>query len=227
MKPHKSPVRIWDLPTRVFHWLLALMVIAAVVTAKVGGDAMVWHFRLGLAVLALLAFRVVWGVIGGHWSRFASFAYGPASVWRYLTGRDRPGDRFDVGHSPLGAWAVWALLVALLLQVATGLVADDEIASVGPLNRFVSSDTALKLTWYHKEVGEKLIIILVVLHLGAMAFYRWVKRRDLVGPMVSGDQPAEAGTPASEDGAGHRLLALGVAAACAALAAWVASLAAP
>ena len=80
-------MRVWDLPTRAFHWVLAVAVIAAVITAKIGGDAMVWHMRMRLLVLALLVFRLVWGFVGGHWSRFASFVYGPASVLRYLRGR--------------------------------------------------------------------------------------------------------------------------------------------
>jgi cytochrome b len=223
-EPVHEPVRVWDLPTRMFHWLLALAVIGAVVTAKVGGNAMVWHFRLGLAVLALLAFRIVWGFVGGRWSRFASFAHGPGAVARYLKGHPRPGERFEVGHSPLGAWSVFALLLVLAVQVGTGLVADDEIASVGPLNRFVDTDTGLTLTWFHKEVGEKVVIVLVALHLGAIAFYRWVRRRDLIGPMLRGDQLLPAGTPASDDGTVRRLMALVLIVACIGLARWVASL---
>jgi cytochrome b len=222
--PAEGPVRIWDLPTRLFHWALAALVIGAVASAKIGGNAMVWHVRFGLAVLALLVFRLVWGVIGGRWSRFASFAYGPASVWRYLRGQARPEDRFDVGHSPLGAWAVFAMLAVLALQVASGLVADDEIAHIGPLNRFVSSDTALKLTWLHKAVFEKLVIALVALHVAVILFYRFARRRDLIGPMLHGDQTAPAGTPSSGDGTARRVLALACLLACAALAVWVASL---
>jgi cytochrome b len=220
-------IRVWDLPTRLFHGLLALAVIGAIVTAKIGGNAMVWHFRLGLTVLALLAFRLVWGFVGGRWSRFVSFAYGPAAVWRYLKGRAAPGERFDVGHSPLGALSVFALLLALSVQVASGLVADDEIASVGPLNRLVATETGLWWTWFHKEVGEKVVIVLVALHLGAIAFYRWVRRRDLVGPMVRGDRMLPAGTPASDDGTVRRLMALVLIVACVALARWVASLGTP
>ena len=120
-------LRVWDLPTRIFHWTLALTLVASVVTAKIGGNAMVWHMRLGLVALALLLFRVAWGFVGGHWSRFASFLYPPRSVLAYLRGDSGPGGRFDVGHSPLGALSVFALLALLIAQVATGLVADDEI----------------------------------------------------------------------------------------------------
>ena len=116
MTPHT--VRIWDLPTRLFHWALAACVIGLVITAKVGGNAMEWHFRLGYAVLALLVFRVVWGLIGGRWSRFSAFLYSPARLVRYLRGNAHPED--SAGHSPLGALSVFALLAVLGAQVGTG-----------------------------------------------------------------------------------------------------------
>ncbi|HJV60142.1 MAG TPA: cytochrome b/b6 domain-containing protein, partial [Albitalea sp.] len=97
------PVRVWDLPTRLFHWVLAACVVGSIVTAQVGGNAMPWHFRLGYAAFTLLLFRATWGVIGGHWSRFARFIYSPATVLRYLRQQSRPGEHHDVGHSPLGA----------------------------------------------------------------------------------------------------------------------------
>ena len=99
-----NAVRIWDLPTRLFHWSLAICVIALVVTAKVGGDAMNWHFRLGYAVFTLLLFRLLWGLVGGHWSRFASFFPTPGRLARYLGGRATAHD--TAGHNPLGALSV-------------------------------------------------------------------------------------------------------------------------
>jgi cytochrome b len=215
-------VRVWDLPTRLFHWLLALAVIGAVVSAKIGGNAMQWHFRLGLFVLALLAFRVVWGVIGGTWSRFASFIYAPGTVLGYLRGAPpRAGQHLDVGHNPLGSFSVFGLLGILGVQVATGLVADDEIATVGPLNRFVSGDLAKTATSWHTEGGQWLILGLVGLHVAAIVFYLVARKTNLVRPMVLGDKPLPAATPASTDTLGTRLLALAVGAACAALAVWV------
>ncbi len=151
--PASVRVRVWDLPTRLFHWLLAACVIGAVISAKIGGNAMVWHMRLGYAVLALLLFRLVWGLVGGRWSRFASFIYGPAAYWRYLSGRARAEDQFEVGHNPLGALSVFAMLAWLALQVGSGLIADDEIAITGPLVRFVSIETSLSWTAHHKTWG--------------------------------------------------------------------------
>ena len=100
-------VRVWDLPTRVFHWTLAACVIALVATGQIGGSAMDWHFRFGYAVLTLLLFRLAWGFVGGHWSRFSSFLYAPSTVLRYLRGQGGP--ELSAGHNPLGAGSVFAL----------------------------------------------------------------------------------------------------------------------
>ena len=217
-------VRVWDLPTRLFHWTLMLCVIGSVVSAKIGGNAMVWHFRFGYVVLALLAFRLLWGLVGGHWSRFASFVYGPAALRRYLQGASRPDDHHEVGHSPLGALSVFALLALLAAQVGTGLFADDEIASSGPLVRFVSGATSSLATGWHKNWGQWLILAMVALHVAAIVVYRVKHGRDLVTPMIAGDKLLPAGVPPARDTLATRALALGLLAVCGVLAAWVASL---
>jgi cytochrome b len=222
--PTDKPVRVWDLPTRLFHWTLASAVVISVFSARIGGNAMIWHFRCGFLVFTLLAFRLLWGVVGGRWSRFASFVHAPGTVWRYLRGTSRPGERLDVGHSPTGALSVFALLGVLALQVATGLVADDEIASVGPLNPYVSGATARRASAWHSHWGQWIIIGLVALHIAAIAWYLVGRKTDLVGPMVSGDKALPADTPASADGLRQRLLALALVALCAFGVGWVASL---
>ena len=214
-------IRVWDLPTRLFHWLLAAAVIGAVITANIGGNAMVWHFRLGLLVLGLLLFRVVWGLVGGRWSRFASFLYAPPTLLRYLRGQSRAEERLDVGHSPLGALSVFALLTLLSLQVGTGLVADDEIANVGPLNRFVSGQTAQLATGWHQEFGQWIVIGLVLLHVAAIVYYAVARKQNLVRPMLGGDKALPPSTPASDDGLGQRLLALAIAGASVSVVLWV------
>ncbi len=222
--PAAVPVRVWDLPTRLFHWLLALAVIGAVLSAKIGGGAMVWHFRCGYAVLALLSFRLLWGLVGGRWSRFASFVYAPATLWRYLRGRSSEQEkrqRLEVGHSPTGALSVFALLAIVAVQLGTGLVADDEIANQGPLIRYVSSDNALLATSWHKTWGQWLVLGLVVLHVLAIVFYLVKKRSNLIGPMLSGDKPLPPGTPASADGLPQRLVAAVLLALCLGLVWWV------
>jgi cytochrome b len=213
--------RVWDLPTRLFHWLLAIAIAGSVVSAKIGGNAMVWHMRLGCLVLALVGFRLLWGFVGGRWSRFASFIYAPGTVLRYLRGQQRPGEHLDVGHNPLGSLSVFALLALVALQVGTGLVADDEIATTGPLNRFVGGALAGSATSWHKGWGQWILLGLVALHIGAIVYYRLARRKNLVRPMIGGDKPLPAGTPASNDNLATRGLALLLAAGCAALAIWV------
>ena len=225
VEPRLRAVRVWDLPTRLFHWLLTACVVGSFVSAKIGGAAMAWHLRLGYAVATLLLFRLVWGFVGGRWSRFGQFVRSPAAVLRYLRGEARAGDWFDVGHSPLGALSVLAMLVFLAAQVSSGLFADDEIATTGPLIRFVSGATSLQLTWYHKAVGQRVLLALVVLHLLAIAYYIW-RGRTLVRPMIGGDHAFDAAreVPAAADGAGRRLLAAALVAACAGGVAWLVSL---
>lgn len=217
MRATLEPVRVWDLPTRAFHWLLAATIVGSLVSAKIGGNAMVWHLRFGYLVFGLLLFRLVWGVAGGRWSRFASFVPTPARVFAYLRG----ARGVQAGHSPLGALSVLAMLAFLAALVATGLFADDEIASTGPLSRQVSNATASLATGWHKHIGQWVILGLVALHLAAIAFYDLHLRQRLTRAMVVGDQILPAGTPASADGAGARAVALAVFAGCATLVGWV------
>ena len=217
-------VRVWDLPTRLFHWLLAACVLGSIVSAKIGGNAMAWHFRFGYVVLTLLAFRLLWGFVGGRWSRFASFLYAPGTVLRYLRGTSRDDEHHHVGHNPLGAFSVFGFLVLLLTQVATGLVADDEIANSGPLVKFVSGAASSLATGWHKRYGQWLIITLIVLHVGAIAFYWLRHRRNLVAPMWHGDKPLAATVPASADGPKARTIAAILLLACAGAVAWLVSL---
>lgn len=216
-----QPVRIWDLPTRVFHWALAVCVTGLVITGNVGGNAMAWHFRLGYAVLTLLLFRIVWGVVGGRWSRFVHFVRGPGTIGRYLRGRAEPGEHLDVGHNPLGALSVLALLTLLLLQASFGLVADDEIANVGPLNKYVDASLAAAATAWHKGAGKLILIALVVLHIGAIVYYRVRKGQNLVAPMIGGDKHVAADVPPARDDRVTRGLALVLLLACSALVAFV------
>jgi cytochrome b len=226
-EPAASPavsVRVWDLPTRLFHWVLVLSVVGSFTTGYLGGNAMAWHLRFGYVSFTLLAFRLLWGFCGGHWSRFRSFTYAPAASLRYLQGQSRPGEHHHVGHSPLGAFSVFALLAFLAAQVATGLFADDEIATTGPLNRFVTAKTASLLSHWHKDYGQRIIMVLVLLHLGAILFYLLRLRRNLVRPMLSGDKVLEPGVPPAVDSVGSRLLALALLLVAAAGVAWLVAL---
>lgn len=199
-------VRVWDLPTRLFHWLLAASVFGLLITGQIGGNAMNWHLRFGQAVLALLVWRLAWGLVGGHWSRFRQFLYGPGAVLAYLRGRSPL--RHGVGHSPLGALSVWALLLVLLAQVGSGLMTDDEIAFFGPLVPLVGGEWVAAATRWHKNLGQWLVFGLVGLHLAALVVYRWRGHPPLVTPMLTGDKTLPEAVPASRDDAPSRLLAL-------------------
>lgn len=219
-----TKVRIWDLPTRIFHWALVLCVTGLAITGTVGGSAMAWHFRFGYAVLALLLFRIVWGLMGGHWSRFAAFLYAPKSLLLYLKGQGKA--EHDAGHTPLGALSVFALLGILTAQVGTGLLSDDEISFSGPLTGFVSNASVSLATNYHTEIGKWLLLGLVLLHIAAILFYLY-RKHNLVAAMLHGDKNLAVAVPPSRDDALSRLAALLVLLACAAVAFWISSLGAP
>lgn len=224
MNPSIHKVRVWDLPTRIFHWALVAGVIGLAISGTIGGNAMVWHFRFGYSVLTLLLFRVVWGVVGGRWSRFGAFIYSPQSVINYLKGRGKP--EHGVGHSPIGAGSVFAMLGFLLAQAGTGLFSDDEIAFTGPLTRFVSNSAVSLATDYHKNIGKWILLGLVVLHILAIVFYLW-RKHNLVRAMLHGDKELVTAVPASRDDTVSRLSALVVLGACAAAVYWISSLGAP
>lgn len=206
MKVLMFTVRIWDLPTRLFHWVLAACVIGLVITGNVGGDAMVWHFRFGYSVLTLLLFRLLWGFTGGHWSRWAQLPLHPTKVRAYLAGHTDPVHH--AGHNPMGSWSVVALLFFLCLQVSTGLFSDDEIANMGPLSSLVSSAVVSFATSWHKGWGKFILLVLVGIHLLAIAWYRWHKRESLVPAMWHGDKVLTVSARASLDDLKSRALAL-------------------
>jgi len=213
-----ATVRVWDLPTRVFHWSLVACIMGLVASSQIGGNAMAWHFRFGYAVASLLMFRLVWGVVGGRWSRFSSFIYSPASVLAYLQGERNP--EHTTGHNPLGAVSVFAMLGFVVLQVASGLVSDDEIAAAGPLVRFASNTLVSNATFYHRQIGKLILLGLVALHLGAIVFYRLKKGENLVRPMINGDKEVVTQTSSSRDDVSSRLLALAIWLMCATLVVW-------
>jgi cytochrome b len=208
-QPHT--IRVWDLPTRIFHWMLAFSVITLLVTGTVGGAAMEWHLRFGYVVCTLLLFRIVWGFVGGYWSQFRQFLFLPSTTWRYIRGRSLLVH--EVGHSPLGSLSVWGLLLILGVQVATGLISDDEISTQGPFYKLVSNATSLFATSYHKHWGKWLMLILLILHVSAILIYLFKKRQNLIKPMILGDKSLKGASnlmatiPHSQDGLTQRALA--------------------
>ena len=180
-------LRVWDLPTRLFHWLLVALVVSSFTTGKIGGNAMLYHARCGEAILALLMFRVVWGFIGSSPSRFRTFLARPATVFRYVLTLFRRDADPHLSHNPLGGWSVMAMLLVLLIQAGTGLFANDDIATAGPLYKWVSKAASDRLTAIH-HLNHDVIIILVAVHVAAVLFHLIYKRENLITPMITGEK---------------------------------------
>ncbi len=141
--------RIWDLPTRLFHWLLAALVIFSFTTGKLGGDWLTWHFRSGYAIASLLLFRLLWGFAGSRYARFASFLPSPSRVWRTVRLAEPRAVPVSAGHSEIGTLSVYALLIVLALQVATGVFTNDGSFTEGPWVKFVSEALSNRLSRIH------------------------------------------------------------------------------
>ena len=182
-KLHK--IRVWDIPTRLFHWVLVGLVICSFITGKIGISAMQYHEWSGVAILILIVFRVVWGLIGGRQSRFSDFVKGPATVFRYASTLFDKGSEPHIGHNPLGGWSILAMLTSLFIQAGTGLFANDDILTEGPLYDLVSKPTSDWLTDVHL-LNQNILALLVAIHLGAIMFHLVVKRENLIKPMITG-----------------------------------------
>lgn len=177
--------RVWDLPTRAFHWALASLVGLQYATGEFHFLDMRWHFRFGYATLALIAFRVLWGFFGSQTSRFSDFLRGPRAVWRYLREQMSASPHVRIGHNPLGGWSVLALLASVALQAVSGLFSSDEIDTDGPLVARVSERTVRLMTRVH-HWNENALLILIGLHLAAIVLYLLVKHENLIAPMLTG-----------------------------------------
>jgi cytochrome b len=184
--PATERVRLWDPALRAFHWLLALSFAVSYLLGEFGPDVMTLHFWSGYAIAGLLAFRLVWGLVGPAPARFARFLRGPAAVRAYLAHAAERRPSFWRGHNPLGGWSVAALLAVLIAQVATGLVSDpQDFVNAGPFAGYVPSRIARAAPGVHEALSG-VALALVALHVGAILFYRFWKREDLVRPMIDG-----------------------------------------
>lgn len=179
-----TPVKLWDLPIRLVHWSFVVLLPALWWTAENG--QMETHIQLGMAMLILVLFRILWGLFGSSTARFAGFVRGPITVGRYLRRLFGKEGEPIVGHNPLGALSVVALLLLLAAQVTFGLFATDtDGLYYGPLNSLVGYDVAESLTEWH-ELGFNVILGVTILHVLAVVFYLTVKRDNLVTPMITG-----------------------------------------
>jgi cytochrome b len=183
----EQKIRIWDLPVRLFHWTLVVLMVVSYVTAQAGGDWMKLHFWSGYTILTLLLFRIVWGFVGSTTARFTHFVKGPMAAIEHLkelAGTDRPR---DIGHNPLGGAMVIALLLGVLLQAATGLFSadTDEGTVSGPLANLAPDKWVDRVTSFH-HFWVNVLLLLVALHvLAALTYLVW-KRQNLIGAMFTG-----------------------------------------
>lgn len=188
MKPTLQPV--WDLPLRLFHWLLVGLLAFSWWSGE--NHEMDWHRWSGYAILFLLVFRLYWGLVGGTTARFAHFVRGPRAAYAYLRGLEKP----DIGHNPLGGWSVVAMLAILIVMVTAGLFAVDvDGLESGPLADYVSFDAGRWASDMHSLIFN-LLLGLIALHVAAILFYQVARRRNLVGPMITGGTTIIDGTAA-------------------------------
>lgn len=185
-------VRVWDLPTRLFHWSLVLLVAISIYTGNVGGlREMDLHKLSGYAIMALVLFRLVWGFVGSPRSRFADFVRGPRAVLTYARSLLGKAHQSFAGHNPMGGLSVVAMLLSLLVQAVTGLFTRDDILTEGPLVRYVSKETSRLLSGIH-DLNATVLYVLIGLHLATVFGYLIVRKDNLIKPMLTGRKLATA-----------------------------------
>jgi cytochrome b len=187
-------IKVWDLPVRLFHWSIVVLIAAAWTTQEL--NKMEWHMRIGYAILALLLFRIVWGFIGSDTARFVRFLKSPAAALRHLSHlRRREPDR-EIGHNAAGGWVVLLMLVLLGVQAGTGLFSNDDSDSDGPLMHLIGKDQSDFISKIH-SLNFNLILAVIVLHVAAIGAYAVLKRQNLVRPMLTGtkEMPGDAAAP--------------------------------
>jgi cytochrome b len=205
MRQLHLPMRIWDLPTRLFHWTLVVLIFTSWLTARM--DWMRLHVLSGLSILALLLFRLVWGFVGSDSARFARFLQSPLAAIRHLLHLYRREPDTETGHNAAGGWMVMFMLAVLAVQVGTGLCSNDDVLTEGPLAQTVGKDRSDWLTHIH-HVNFTLIEIVIVLHVLAIITYRVLKGHNLLLPMITGKKRLPGATPAPR--MMHPVFALGV-----------------
>ena len=177
------PMRVWDVPTRLFHWALVILLGISWLTESRGW--MQLHFLSGYSIITLLLFRVAWGFAGSQTARFSHFIRGPWAALRHFAHLLRREPDTEIGHNAAGGWMVLVMLALLAVQVSTGLFANDDANTEGPLFSYVGKEQSDWLSHIH-AVNFMLIKIAVVLHVVAILIYLGLARHDLVRPMITG-----------------------------------------
>ncbi len=189
----RLPMRVWDLPIRLFHWIIVALIVVSYVS--INKNWMQVHLISGYTVLTLLLFRICWGFFGSETARFSAFLRNPVSGLRHLAAFGKREPDNQIGHNEAGGWMVLAMLLVLAAQVGTGLFANDDGATEGPLAKYVSKETSDRLSGYH-GVNFYILLALIVLHVLAVVAYAVIKKHDLVRPMVTGKKRLPAATRA-------------------------------
>jgi len=197
--PSTARILVWDFPVRFVHWAIVLLLIGLVTTGKLGADWLIWHMRMGYAVIALVVFRVIWGFVGSRNARFAAFLFGPSRVIRYVRSF-RGAHEVHASHNPAGGWMVVALLVALLVQAMMGLFTTDDILWGGPFSERVSKDTSDTISAVHRRFWW-VIVALSVLHIAAVLSHLMLLKDNLITPMLTGYKQLPADVASAEDAA--------------------------
>ncbi|WP_421994742.1 cytochrome b/b6 domain-containing protein [Reyranella sp.] len=189
-------VRIWDLPVRLFHWALVILLATSYFSGQAGGDWMNLHFWSGYAILTLLIFRIAWGFIGSTTARFSGFVRGPVAAIAYLRALARGERTYDIGHNPAGGLMVVVMIVAVLMQVVAGLFAADTDTGMvnGPLANLIADKWVDRLTEFH-EFWVNILLLLIAVHVLAAIVYLVWKRHNLIRAMVTGAKPVELVAP--------------------------------
>jgi cytochrome b len=199
--------RVWDWPTRLFHWGLAASILGAYLSNRLGASYFSLHLFFGYATIVLVVFRLIWGFVGTRHARFANFLEGPRGVLRYVSAVGRKRHTRYAGHNPLGALMVVTLLSVTGAQALLGLFANDEIFNLGPLAGLVSKEASLLLTSLHRRLFY-VILFAVAFHVGAVLLHVFVKREPLILAMITGRKPAHVVAPDEAIGSSRGLLAI-------------------
>jgi cytochrome b len=188
-----QPMKVWDLPVRLFHWAIVVLILAAWLSQEF--NWMNLHMWIGQTILTLLLFRIAWGCIGSDTARFLGFLRGPVAAFRHLRHIRRREPDLEIGHNAAGGWMVLVMLALLCVQAGTGLFSNDDGNTEGPLMHRVGKDQSDWFSHIH-SLNFKFIEVVIVLHLAAIATYAVLKRHNLVRPMITGTKPMPEGVAA-------------------------------
>jgi cytochrome b len=189
-----NTITVWDLPTRLFHWSLVVLILLQYASGEFDLLPMEWHYWLGYATLALIVFRVFWGFLGSATSRFAEFVRGPGAVARYASASARRREQTFAGHNPLGGWSVLLMLACIAVQSISGLFASDDLTESGLLASRVSDETVKWMTRVH-NVNRYVLLMLIVLHVLAVLLHWAIRHENLIAPMLHGRKRIDSTGP--------------------------------